>query len=222
MISPWFQKQETRSRARYILALSLVVICISQVEARAQTNDKDYFKQSLSGAFLAEFPVGTNNNNLDNGLGFGADYMYRPIRPLAIEFGFEQVPHLLGTFYNNNIPITPNDELYLVPFGVRYIVDLPQSRLRLSAGGGGAYLNHAVSRNVSGLLLGVAGWGAQAVASGDYALTKSGRFRIGFTARYYFAWSKFTNVGGVFPPNYNLSAHSHIVTFGPQFTFCFR
>jgi len=59
-------------------------------------------------------------------------------------------------------------------------------RIRLTAGGGGAYLNHVIG-NAASDLVNASGWGGQFVAGGDYALTRSGRFRAGLTARYYYS-----------------------------------
>jgi hypothetical protein len=62
--------------------------------------------------------------------------------------------------------------------------------LRLTVGGGGAYLNHTVGNQAAGTPVGFSGWGGQFVVSGDYAVTRSGRLNIGVTARYYFASPK--------------------------------
>jgi hypothetical protein len=52
-------------------------------------------------------------------------------------------------------------------------------------------------------------WGGQFVAAGDYGLTRSGRFRLGVTARYYYLRVGPYRTGRIF-------------TVGPDFTFSFR
>jgi hypothetical protein len=81
-------------------------------------------------------------------------------------------------------------------------------------------LNHVVG-NEAVATVGFSGWGGQAVASGDYAVIPSGRFRVGFIARYYLASPKPSeNLGGpgYAQPNDTLQ----IFAIGPEVTFSFR
>jgi hypothetical protein len=80
----------------------------------------------------------------------------------------------------------------------------------VTVGGGGAYLNHHYySQQPSGAFVNVSALGAQFVVSSDYALTRSGRLRVGVTGRYYYV-------------DTNSESTARIFTIGPEFTFSFR
>jgi len=189
--------------------------------ASAQTPAPDYFKQSLTGAFVYEVKAGPNDFFLNYAPGFSIDYGFRPRRWLMLEAGFDQIVRPIGSSVCCEFATNADDQLYLVPFGARYVWESRSARLRLTLGGGGAYLNHAVGNQYAEQFAFSAGWGGQFVASGDYAVTRSGRLRVGLTARYYFASLKLSENFG--PPGYNNpSLPFHIFLIGPEFTFSFR
>jgi hypothetical protein len=168
-----------------------------------------YLHYDFSAGFRYELKLGTNSYPLGSAPGYGLKYSYRPLRWLAFEAGLEQIPRPVGASvcceYLNNA----NDELYLVPFGARYVWEPQHRRLRISAGGGGAYMKHTFGHeSPTGGLVGASAWGAQFVASGDYPITHSGHFRAGVTARYYY----------LRPSSYTTA---RIFTIGPDFTFSF-
>ena len=188
----------------------------------AQSPASGDFNQSLTAAFVYEVKAGPNGGVsyplLDDAAGFSIGYWIRPRRWLALEAGFEQIVRPVGSAVCCEYAQNANDELFLVPFGARYVWEPRSTRLRLSAGGGGAYLNHAVG-NESGGTIGFSGWGGQLVASGDYALTRSGRLRVGLTTRYYFASPKPSTL---LTPGYQPRDSLHIFVMGPEVSFSFR
>jgi hypothetical protein len=122
----------------------------------------------------------------------------------------EQIPRPIGGSVCCEYETNAYDDLFLVPFGARYAWEPRRRRVRLSLGGGGAYLNHTVGHeNPAEGVVGASRWGAQFVAAGDYGLKHSGRLRAGITGRYYY-----TNV--------RRFVTSRIFTVGPDFTFSFR
>jgi len=201
-------------------AVSLTIIVLAYAFAvRAQTpgpeSEPDYFKHNLTATFVYEVKAGSNSGVsipfLNNAPGFSIDYLFQPRPWLALDAGYAQVVRPIGSKGCCGIG-TSADELYLVPFGLRYVWAL-RTRLHLTAGGGGAYVNHSIgNESVGGF--GFAGWGGQFVASGDMALTKSGRLRLGVTARYYFAAPTASAFG--------IQDHLHIFVFGPGVTFSLR
>jgi hypothetical protein len=199
--------------------LIFAVGCAAVRTVGAQAAAPDYFHQSLTGAFVYEVKVGPNSTFaqplLNNAAGFSAGYWLRPRRWLALEAGFEQIVRPIGSSAANRYSTNADDQLYIVPFGVRYVLEPRSSRLRFTAGGGGAYLNHTIG-DLSGGEFGFSGWGGQFVASGEYAVTRSGRLRLGVTARYYFASPKPS-------PDYGFSNdHLRILVFGPAVSFSIR
>jgi hypothetical protein len=56
---------------------------------------------------------------------------------------------------------------------------------------------------------------------GDYGLTRSGKFRVGFTGRYYYASLKASLPAGTYPSAYIVSAPLNLLVGGPVFTFSF-
>jgi hypothetical protein len=183
----------------------------------------DYLSQSLTGAFLYEVKVGPNGGPsypfLNTAPGFAIDYGFRPRRWLMLEAGFEQIVRPIGSAVCCEYATTADDQLYLAPFGARYIFEPRRTRLRFTAGGGGAYLNHYVG-NLNGGTVGFSGWGGQFAASGDYALMRSGRLRLGVMARYYIAAPKPSVFYG--PPGYNPTDHARFIVIGPSVTFSFH
>lgn len=170
---------------------------------------QNYLPHDLSVGFRYENSLGQSSYSLgDSGFGYGLKYAYRPTRWLALEIGLEQVPRTVGSAvcceYSNNAL----DELFLAPFGARYFWEPDGGRIRLSIGGGGAYLNHTIGDERS-FLTPESGWGAQFVAGGDYTLSRSGRFRAGITVRYYYV-----GVGR--------ERTARVLTVGPDFTWSFR
>ena len=157
---------------------------------------------------------------LPNAPGFSINYSYRPRRWLALEAGLEQVPRPVGSSICCRYFTSANDELYLVPYGVRYVWEPERSRMRFSIGGGGAYLKHTAPQEEAWLVYPFSGWGAQFVVSGDYRLTRSGKFRVGVTGRYYYASPKIST--GIYAPESSVSSPLHLVTIGPAFTFSFH
>jgi hypothetical protein len=193
---------------------------ISVSGAEAQTPGSDYLRQSISGGFVYELKVGPNSQQLPSAPGYSITYSFRPRRWLALEAGLEQIPRPIGTGYCCEYVQDVNDELYLVPFGVRYVWEPEGRRVRFSAGGGGAYLKYSVGAQGNGAPDGFSGWGGQFVVSGDYGLTRSGNFRVGVTGRYYYVPAKYSLPSGV--SGYNASTTIHILAIGPEFTFSFR
>lgn len=193
---------------RACFLILLVTACILAPLARAQTPDDD-LKQGLTGGFIYGISLGENSYRLNNSPGFSLVYSYRPLRWLALEAGLDQVVHPIG-FVGGKFSFSANDQLYLVPFGVRLVWGPARGRVRLTAGGGGAYLNHNFGTEALDQgLTDAAGWGRTAVASADYALTRSGRLRAGLTGRYYYV-------------KVASQVTARIFTIGPEFTFSFR
>ncbi|MGA3188567.1 MAG: hypothetical protein ABSF22_15790 [Bryobacteraceae bacterium] len=191
--------------------------------ASACAQAPDYFKQSLSGAFVEEVKSGPNSGVtsplLNDAPGFSIDYGFRPRRWLMLEAEFDQIVRPIGSSVCCEYSTNANDQLFLVPFGARYMWDARSSRLRFTAGGGGAYINHFIG-NQDGGVFGFSGWGGQFVASGDYAFTRSRRLRVGLIARYYFASPKPEMDFG--PPGFSPHDTLHIFVIGPTVTFSFR
>jgi hypothetical protein len=168
----------------------------------AQSDDDR--KQELTGAFRYEVGLGKTSYSIPSAPGWGIDYGYR-VRPwLKVEAGFEHVPRPVGASvccqYMDNL----RDQLYLVPFGLRGEWESQPARVRLSAGGGGAYFNHVVpSYQVD-----ADGWGWQVAATARWAVTDSRRFWVGATARYYYFRASPFSV-------------NRLLTVGPEFTWSF-
>jgi hypothetical protein len=186
------------------------VLLILLPAAFAQTAARDdYLPHELSAGFRYEVKLGQNSYRLDNVPGYGVKYAYRPLRWLALEGGMEQFPRPIGASVCCRSLTNADDELFLVAFGARYVWEPRGRRFRLSAGGGGAYLKHVFSSEaVAYGLAGASSWGSQFVGGGDLALTRSGRFRAGITARYYYIELGSSRTGRVF-------------TAGPDFTLSF-
>jgi hypothetical protein len=206
-----------KSNPSFILALA----CAAATYGRAQSAD-DYFHQSVTGAFVYEVKAGPNGGVyspiLNDAPGFSVDYGIRLRRGLMLEAGFNQIVRPIGSSVCCEYAKNADDELFLVPFGARYVFEPRNSRLRLTLGGGGAYLNHTVGNQAGGP--GFAGWGGQFVASGDCRVTRSSRLRVGLMARYYFASPKpSVNFG---TPGVNPSDTLHIFSIGPEVTISFR
>ncbi len=163
----------------------------------------------LGAGFRYGVRLGKSPYNLNNSPGYSVRYAYRPVRWLALEAGLEQIVRPIGSSVCCRYADNANDELFLVPFGGRFVWEPQGQRARFSLGGGGAYLNHTVgAENAAIGLAGMSGWGVQAVASGDYGLTRSGRARAGLTLRYYYIGvSQYLKV--------------RMLTVGPDFTFSF-
>jgi hypothetical protein len=205
-----------------------VLAMVSTGSASAQADLPDFSRHSVSGAFLYGIKTGPNNTALGSGAtdtpGYGIDYVFRPVRWLGLEAGFEQVIHPIGASVCCEYQQNADDNLFLVPFGLRYVWEPRNSRVRLTIGGGGAYLKYTIGNPGGGVgfagLTEFSAWGGQAVATGDYAITRSGRLRAGLLLRYYFASPKPSEIFG--PPGYNPSESLHLLTVGPQVTFSFR
>ncbi len=179
--------------------------------------------QSVTSAFVYEVKAGPNSGVsdplLNSAPGYSIGYGFQPRRWLMLEAGFEQIVRPVGGSVCCEFATNANDQLYLVPFGARYVLAPKSSRVRFTLGGGGAYLNHHVGNQV-GDQFGFSGWGGQVVASGDYAVLRSGRLRIGVTGRYYIASPKPTMNFG--PPGFNPTDHLRFVVIGPSVTFSFH
>jgi hypothetical protein len=190
-----------------VSGLTLIVLSVlSAAIANAQAPGDD-LKQSITGGFIYGIPAGAYDQN--NAPGYSVGYTYRPLHWLVLEAGLDQVIDPLGSveFLNNGQPFFYNDQLFFVPFGPRFLWAPAASRWRVSVGGGGAYAYHHYAQYFAS---NSSQFGAQAVFSGDYALSPSGRFRIGVTARYYYTKdSTADNITRVF-------------TFGPSFIFSFH
>jgi hypothetical protein len=200
----------------------LAIACSVTRTISAQAPAPDPFNQSLTVAFAYEAKAGPNGGVsyplLNDAPGLSVDYQFRPLRWVAVEAGFDQIVRPIGSSVCCEYSTDANDELYLIPFGARYVWEPRNTRLRLTLGGGGAYLNHSIG-NLAGGPIGFFGWGGQFVASGDYAITRSGRLRLGVAARYYFASPKPEEL---FPPGDRQRDSLRILVIGPQFTFSFR
>lgn len=195
------------------MAIAFVIAFFPYPKVVAQTVDDGYLKESLSGGFVYEFKVGPNSSSIKNAPGFSANYSYRPRRWLALEAGLQLIPRPVGSDACCEYATNANDELYLVPIGAKYVWEPQGSRLRLSFGAGAAYMNHAIK--VAGYEP-VAGWLGQFVASGNYQIKHSNKFRIGLTVRYYYGSPTLQ-----FYPGLDSSVPAHLVTIGQDFTFSF-
>lgn len=169
-----------------------------------------YLPHDLSAGFRYEVKVGQNSYYLGGySPGYAVKYSYRPRRWLALEAGMEQIVRPIGAAICCEYATNADDELFLVPFGARYVWEPEGRRIRLSVGGGGAYLNHTIGNEACCYSGGASGWGGQFVAAGDYGITRSGRLRAGITVRYYYVpVSPYVN--------------ARLLTVGPDFTFSFR
>jgi hypothetical protein len=190
--------QFMRTILRLTILLSLAAILLTAQSA----DDK---KNELSGAFRYEIALGSTSFRIPSAPGWGILYDYR-VRPwLALGAGLDQIPRPVGMYYGSGgILFNAKDELYLVPFGVRTEWK-PAPRLRLSVGGGGAYFRHTSEPYASGS---PNPWGWQVTVSARTALSHSGRFWIGATARYYYVRFDPYSVG-------------RVMTIGPDFTWSF-
>ena len=209
-------------RCIYFAVLIVVYFSLATGDTQTTGAGDNYLKHSLTAGFMAEARVGSRNSNLylPNAPGFSVNYSYRPGRWLALEAGLEQVPHAVGSSVCCRYFESVDDQLYLIPFGARYVWEPERSRMRFSMGGGGAYVKRTIPQDQAGAtyVYPFSGWGGQFVVSGDYRLTRSGRFRIGVTGRYYYVSAKPS-----MPSVYGSGAESlHFVTIGPAFTFSFR
>ena len=187
--------------------------------ASAQSVGAD-LKQSVTGGFLYAVPIGSLNQE-NSGPGYAVDYAFRPLNWLALEVGFNQVVHPVGTIVilNNGIPfaIKTNDQLYLIPFGPQFVWQPGQGRGRISVGIGGAYLNHRYDQQaLSAFESNTSGLGGQAVVSTDYALSDSGRYRLGLTGRFYYINTAYKSGA------YTFHGTDRYFTIGTEFTFSFR
>ncbi len=184
------QNEIIRASVSSVIYPTLVSVFLFARVGNAQSAGAD-LRQSVTGGFLYAVPIGSLNQE-NTVPGYTINYAYRPLNWLAFEGGFNQVIHPVGTIVelNNGIPFAANtnDQLYLVPFGTRFIWQPGQGRGRVSVGGGGAYLNHRYDQQAIANFLGsnTSGVGGQAVVSADYALSSSGRYRLGLTARLYY------------------------------------
>ena len=155
-------------------------ICFIAIPAFAQNATN--FHQSVSGSFIYQVNAGPNNNLFNNSPGYGVDYLFRPRRWLAFEAGLDQIIRPFSASICCKYGPDADDELFLVPFGVRYVWAPRTSRVRMTVGGGGAYMAHTIGNTGGGRFTDSRGGGGQFVASGDYSLTRSGRLRAGLTA----------------------------------------
>lgn len=194
-----------------------ILVCAATTTLGAQSFKPDSFKQNVTAAFVHETKAGPDTT-ISGTNEFSTTYWFRPVPWLALETGYEQIVRPLGSSVCCEYSRNADDQLYLVPFGVRYIWEPQTGRLRITLGGGGAYLNHTVG-NHGGGIYGFSGLGGQFVGSADYAVTQSGRFRIGATARYYSFSSGPSLALGV---PYYTAATFHAFVFGPEFSFSFR
>ena len=208
----------------YSLLAILIVAYFSVTAGVAQTAGAgtDYLKHSLTGGFIYEVSVGSNPGfgSLNNAPGFSLNYSYRPRRWFAMETGLEEIIRPVGSGICCRWVNSANDALYLVPFGARYVWEAQGGRVRLSVGGGGAYLNYrADPQAASNFVFPYSAWGGQFVVSGDYGITRSGKFRIGFAGRYYRAspTAALPYSGGTV-----LSTAVNLLVGGPVFTFSFH
>jgi len=188
--------------------------------ANAQSTASDW-KQSVSGGFFYAVPIGSFNQE-SPAPGYTINYSYRPLNWLALEAGFNQAVHPIGTIVQVedglSLPTNTHDQLFLVPFGARFIWQPHQGRTRVSVGGGGAYLDHRVDQQAIANFLAFnrSGIGGQAVVSADYPLSPSGRYRIGLTGRFYYVNGAYKVVG------YSYHEAQRVFTIGTEFTFSFR
>lgn len=189
--------------------LLITALLLSGGLAIAQTPD-DSPRNSLSGEFLYGIVSGRTFWYLDNAAGYGIRYSYQPRHWLALEAGLEQVVRPTGSSVCCRYASNADDQLYLVPFGARYVFQPRRGRLSGSLGGGGAYANHAVgNENLASGLTSDSSWGVQAVAGADFRLTRSGRASLGLQARFYYLPVSTYQNGRIF-------------TLGPLFTYSWR
>ncbi len=187
----------------YLLSFGLTCSC----QLLAQPTDAPFRAQDITGGFRYGVGLGQTNYRIPNAPGWSVNYSVRPVRWLALEAGLEQIPRPVGSAVCCEYITNAYDQLYLTPFGARYVHDFNSGRLSLSAGAGGAHLLHTFRDQNPGLT-GTSAWGGQASVSGRYAITASKRFSVGATAHYYY---------------FKLDRYvtDRIFTVGPDFTISF-
>lgn len=165
-------------------------------------------QHQVSVDFNGMFRLGDNSYDVRNRPGFGGAYGLRAHRHFQLDIGVEFVPRPIGTSACCRYVDNAADNLYLVPFGGRFVLGPADGRWEFGIGGGGAYMNHRVGKQAPGFSSGASGAGGYALASGNAALRKGSRFRIGGTARIYrFGLNGFTP--------------ARLLTVGPEVIFRF-
>jgi len=146
-----------------------------------------------------------------NAFGWNIGYGYRFHRYFQADGGFESSCKAadVNDFYNtpNFGPLRIRDFQYFVPFGARVILPLAGERVRIYGGGGGAYLRYSeLLRQPSDyfrvecpVCTARDGWGSYAMAGADFALDRSGIFRLGVMTRMYRANTEGDGLGAL-PP----------------------
>ncbi len=206
-------------------AAQLALETAEALDARLESLAPKLRDEIYTGGFV--YAVKANSDTgfayLQNAPGYLIDYSYRPRRWLALETGLEQIIRPVGSSMCCEYLTNAMDELYLVPFGAKYVWESKTGRLRLSLGGGGAYVNHDVGHEYPGFgLFRFSGWGVQIAVAADYGPTRSGRFRVGVAGRYYDAWPNVSAPAGFNPPGLDLPARVHLFVGGPVFMFSFH
>ena len=114
----------------------------------------------------------------------GFTYGYRFHRYMEAEAGLLAAirpgPEVRGANYD----FQNYDRMLWVPFGIRFVAPLRQSRVELSAGGGALYERY--SSNGS-FLYGYDGWGGYLVGSASVALDRGRHFWLGAAPRFLLA-----------------------------------
>ncbi len=168
-----------------MLSALLAAACVATPTAKGQSPGGAYLRSALTASFRYEE---SSHFGVPNAPGYGISYSYRPRRWLAVDAGLDQIIHPAGG--------SMRDELYLIPFGARYVASLRGGRVSLSVGGGGAYLKYTQVDPFGEF----SAWSGQAVGSASYGLTRSGSFALGVTGRDYYTqirnhWAEFLTLG---------------------------
>jgi len=132
----------------------------------------------------------------NNAVGWSFGYGYRFLRNFQADVGLDTGYNAanVNQYLNSGFgPLRIRDFQFFVPMGARAVIPLAHDRFELSAGGGGAYLRYSERLKQPGSYISVGcpicsardGFGYYALAAFDYALDRSGTFKIGATTRVY-------------------------------------
>lgn len=166
-------------------------------------------RHTLTAGFLGEFRLARNSYYLRARPGVNAAYGLRVHRLFQIDVGMDWVPRPLGSSVCCRDVDNAADHLFLVPIGGRLVLGPRHGRWTFSLGGGAAYMNHKVGRELPGYSLdGISGSGGYALVHGSFALGRSGHYRLGGTSRLYLI-----DLGPF--------VRGRILTVGPELNFTF-
>jgi len=183
------------------------------ISARAQTPAD--LNETVSAGFIYCMPSGTYNQKI-GAPGYNLGYSYKLRSWLALDAGFQQVIHPAAAIavHNNALVnyINPGDQLFLVPFGARFLWSPSGSRMQIGIRAGGAYIDHHYNASAFGYFASSSGLGPHVNASLEFPISASGHFRLGISASYYYL-NPHSDSGGPIVREF---------TFGPSLLYSFR